>query len=91
MEDSVIVRFPRRDWALSAVQELRREGCRAELIEPYPGDTSWGLLVSGPAEAIEVLRAETRPCLSDVCWETFVNETLAGAVPLPDVRGDWLV
>jgi hypothetical protein len=77
MKDVVVVPFPRQDWALSAVDDLRKEGCCAELLPGPAPDGSWCVEVSGSAEQLYLIRQSMQP-IQRVCWETFINATIAG-------------
>ena len=70
--DRILVPIPSRDWALSAVEDLRREGMSAELV----GQTatgSWVVMIEGPAGSIAEIRNSLQPPSEPVCWEAFVN------------------
>jgi hypothetical protein len=76
MDHTILVHFPRQDWAHSAMEDLRREGCDAQLL-PGPGlDGTWCLRVSGSAAQIHEIRQSMQP-IQPVCWETFVNDAIA--------------
>jgi hypothetical protein len=74
VEDSILIRLPRRDWALCAVEDLRTEGCRGVLADSADGDGQWAIQVIGPEEKIAMMRYEINLAANRICWETFVNE-----------------
>jgi hypothetical protein len=76
MQDVVVVPFPRQDWALCAIEDLRREGCQAELLPAPTADGSWCLQITGPEDRIHLIRQSMQP-IERVCWETFVNACVA--------------
>ena len=74
----MLVPFPRLEWALAAIDDLRREGCVAELMPWNPRDTTWSVRVGGSPDQIAVIRREVEPAPAQVCWEEFVNGLMAG-------------
>ncbi|HEV3231623.1 MAG TPA: hypothetical protein VG245_05155 [Candidatus Dormibacteraeota bacterium] len=77
MEDSIVVNLPRRDWAERAAEDLRAEGCRADLLGP-DGDGHWPIRVTGAAATIALMRYQLHLPENRVCWETFVNSCAVG-------------
>jgi hypothetical protein len=75
--DSIVVRFPGRKWALSAIDDLRAEGCSARLAG-CDGEGLWLLEVEGPDCHISVIRDALHVPPTRVCWESFVNAAVAG-------------
>ena len=73
--DSVVVPVPTREWALSAVDDLRGEGLTAELVG-QDCDGLWQVRVEGPAGTIAEIRYGLNRPRANVCWETFVNEAV---------------
>ena len=70
--DSIVVPIPSHDWALCAVQDLRREGMSAELVGQN-ATGSWLVMIEGPADSIAEIRYSVQPRSEPVCWEAFVN------------------
>jgi hypothetical protein len=70
--DRIVVPIPSRDWALSAIEDLRREGMSAELVGQN-ATGSWMVMVEGPADSIAEIRYSVQPRSEPVCWEAFVN------------------
>ena len=70
--DSIVVPIPSRDWALSAIEDLRREGMSAELVGQN-ARSSWLVRIEGPAGSIAEIRFSLQPRGEPVCWEAFVN------------------
>jgi len=75
--DTIVVPVASRAWALSAVDDLRREGLRADVIG-QDAEGRWQVRVEGPSGPIAEIRYELQAPRARVCWETFVNS----AVPL---------
>ena len=73
VDDNIVIRVPRRDWAEVAISDLATEGCRAELLDGPDPDGQWSLMITGPAETIAIMRYELNADSNRVCWETFVN------------------
>jgi hypothetical protein len=67
-----VVPIPSRNWALCAVEDLRREGLSAEL-EGQDARGSWLVRIEGPAGSIAEIRYSLQPRGAPVCWEAFVN------------------
>ena len=78
MDDSIVIKVPTRPWALCAIKDLEREGLTAVLLDRQDADGLYQLQVSGCAETISVMRYELHVAENRVCWETFVNEAIAG-------------
>src|SRR5205807_7204398 len=53
--DSIVVPIPSRDWALSAIEDLRREGMSAELVGQNAA-RRWLVWIEGPAASIAEIR-----------------------------------
>ena len=70
--DSIVVPIPSRDWALCAIEDLRREGMSAELVGQNARG-SWLVSIEGPAGSIAEIRDSLQPRSEPVCWEAFVN------------------
>jgi hypothetical protein len=75
--DSIVVPIPTRDWALSAIDDLRGEGLTAEL-EGRNALGSWLVRIEGPMGTIAEIRHSLQPPPEPVCWETFVNAAIGG-------------
>jgi hypothetical protein len=73
--DSVVVPIPSREWALCAIEDLRREGLSAEL-EGLNARGSWLVRIEGPAGSIAEIRYSLQPRGESVCWEAFVNAAI---------------
>ena len=73
--DSVVAPIPSRDWALCAIEDLRREGLSAEL-EGQDARGRWLVRIEGPAESIAEIRYSLEPRGASVCWEAFVNAAI---------------
>jgi hypothetical protein len=73
--DRIVVPIPSRDWALSAIEDLRREGMTAEL-EGRNACGSWLVGIEGPAGTIAEIRYSLYPPPKPVCWESFVNDAI---------------
>ena len=71
-----MVPVPSREWALSAVDDLRAEGFSAEVVG-QDCDGLWQVRVEGPAGSIAEMRYAMNTPRANVCWETFVNEAVA--------------
>ena len=70
-----MVPIPSRDWALCAIEDLRREGLAAEL-EGRNALGSWLVRIEGPAGTIAEIRYSLDPPPEPVCWEAFVNAAI---------------
>ena len=70
-----MVPIPSREWALCAIEDLRREGLSAEL-EGQDARGSWLVRIEGPAGSIEEIRRGLQPRGAPVCWEAFVNAVI---------------
>ncbi len=70
-----MVPIPSRDWALCAIEDLRREGLSAEL-EGQNARGSWLVRIEGPAGSIAEIRYSLQPRGAPVCWEAFVNAAI---------------
>jgi hypothetical protein len=53
--DSIVVPIPSHEWALCAVQDLRREGMSAELVG-QSSRSGWLVRIEGPAGSIAEIR-----------------------------------
>ena len=73
--DRIVVPLPSRDWALCAIEDLRREGLTAEL-EGRNTLGSWLVRIEGPAGTIAEIRHSLHPPPEPVCWEAFVNAAI---------------
>jgi hypothetical protein len=73
--DSIVVPIPSRDWAMSAIEDLRREGMSAELVGQHAG-SRWLVRIEGPAGSIAEIRRSLQPLGEPVCWEAFVNAAI---------------
>ena len=73
--DSIVVPIPSRDWALSAIEDLRREGMSAELVGQNAA-RRWLVWIEGPAASIAEIRFSLQPRCEPVRWEAFVNATI---------------
>ena len=73
--DSIVVPIPSRDWALCAIEDLRREGLTAEL-EGRNALGSWLVRIEGPAATIAEIRHSLQPPPESVCWEALVNAAI---------------
>jgi len=73
--DTIVVPIPSRDWALCAIEDLRREGLFAEL-EGQNARGSWLVRIEGPSEFIAEIRYSLQPPGAPVCWEAFVNAAI---------------
>ena len=69
--ESVVVPIPSREWALCAMEDLRREGLSAEL-EGQDARGRWLVRIEGPAGSIGEIRCGLQPRGAPVCWEAFV-------------------
>jgi hypothetical protein len=67
-----VVPIPSREWALCAIEDLRREGLSAEL-EGQNARGSWLVRIEGPAGSIAEIRYGIQPRGEPVCWEAFIN------------------
>jgi len=70
-----VVPIPFRDWALCAIDDLRREGLLAEL-EGQNDRGSWLVRIEGAAGTIAEIRYSLQPRGAPVCWESFVNAAI---------------
>ncbi len=70
-----MVPIPSRDWALCAIEDLRREGLSAELVGKNERD-SWLVRIEGPARSIAQIRYSLHGTGESVCWEAFVNTAM---------------
>jgi hypothetical protein len=70
--DSIVVPIPSRDWALCAIEDLRREGMSAELVGQNARGR-WLVRIEGPAGSIAEIRFSLRPRSEPVSWESIVN------------------
>ena len=77
MYDTIVVKIPTREWALSAIGDLATEGLTGELLEDLDTDGLHQLRISGPFETIDVIRQELEAAPTRICWETFVNAAIA--------------
>ncbi|MEA2682247.1 MAG: hypothetical protein QOK05_575 [Chloroflexota bacterium] len=77
MDDWIIVKVPTRPWALCAIDDLAAEGLKAELLDCTDEAGLYQLRVSGCAESINLIRYELHAPENRICWETFVNATIA--------------
>ena len=73
--DSVVVPVPSREWAVCAIEDLRREGLSAELRGQDAGGL-WLVRIEGPAGTVAEIRCGLQPPRPLVCWETFVNDAV---------------
>jgi hypothetical protein len=73
--DSIEVPIPSRDWALCAIEDLRREGLSAELAGQNARG-SWLVRIAGPAGTIAEIRCSLHPPREPVRWESFVNDAI---------------
>lgn len=73
--DSIVVPIPSRDWALCAIEDLRREGLSAELVGQNARG-SWLVRIEGPAGSIAEIRYSLQPRGEPVRWEAFVNAAI---------------
>jgi hypothetical protein len=73
VDDSIVIHLPRRDWAISALDDLRGEGCRGVLVGGPDCDGQWALQVTGPAEKIAMMRYEMNLDANRICWEQYIN------------------
>jgi hypothetical protein len=73
--DSIVVPIPSRDWALCAIEDLRREGLTAEL-EGRNALGSWLVRIEGPDGTIAEIRDSLHPPPEPVRWEAFVNAAI---------------
>jgi hypothetical protein len=73
--DSIVVPIPSRDWALCAIEDLRREGLTAEL-DGRNALGSWLVRIEGPAGTIAEIRHSLQPPPESVCWEALVNAAI---------------
>jgi len=78
--DSVVVPVPSREWALCAIEDLRREGLFADL-DGQDANGMWQVRVEGPAGTIAEIRYGLQPPRARVCWETFVNAAVTDLGP----------
>jgi hypothetical protein len=78
--DSVVVPIPSRDWALCAIEDLRREGLSAELVGQNARG-SWLVGIDGPAESIAEIRYSLQPRGAPAAWEAFVNAAIRAWQP----------
>ena len=67
--------IPSRDWALCAIEDLRREGLSAELVGQNERG-GWLVRIEGPAPSIAEIRHSLQPRDEPVCWEAFVNTAM---------------
>ena len=77
--DEVVVSFPSREWAESAVGDLAAEGCQAELLPEPDACGLWQLRVSGPSALIAEIRSAIHVPAVRVDWEAFVNDAVGGS------------
>lgn len=68
--------IPSREWALCAIEDLRREGFSADLVG-QDARGSYLVRIEGPAESIAEIRYGLQPRGAAVCWEAFVNAALS--------------
>ena len=73
MEDEVIVGFPTRVWAESAIEDLAAEGLTAELLDEVNAKGHWQVRITGCAEKLAEIRSACQPPCPPVDWEAFVN------------------
>jgi hypothetical protein len=73
--DSIVVPIPSRDWAICAIEDLRREGMSADLMSQN-AHGSWLVRIEGPAGSIAEIRYSLQPRSEPVCWEAFVNAAI---------------
>lgn len=77
--DEIVIRFPSREWALSAIADLAGEGCQAELLSDRDACGLWQLRVRGPSHLVAEIRLAIHVPESRVDWEAFVNEAVSRA------------
>jgi hypothetical protein len=70
-----VVPIPSRDWALCAIEDLRREGLSAELVGQNARG-SWLVRIDGSAGLIAEIRCSLQPQGEPVSWEAFVNAAI---------------
>jgi hypothetical protein len=71
------VPIPSRDWALCAIEDLRREGMSAELVGQNARG-SWLVRIEGPAGSIAEIRYSLQPPCDPVAWDAFINGSSVG-------------
>ncbi len=72
-DDFVVVRFPTREWAEAAIDDLAMADCKAELLPERDETGLWQLRVSGCPESLAAIRAGLQPPCPPIDWEAFVN------------------
>jgi hypothetical protein len=70
-----VVPIPSREWALSAIEDLAREGLSAELVGQNTRG-SWLVRIEGSAGLIAEIRNSLQPRGASICWEAFVNAAI---------------
>jgi hypothetical protein len=73
--DRIVVPIPNRDWALCALEDLRREDMSAELVGRNARGY-WLVMIEGPAASIAEIRHTLQPRSEPVGWEAFVNAAI---------------
>jgi hypothetical protein len=73
--DSIVVPIPSRDWALCAIDDLRREGMSAQLVGQNASG-SWLVKIEGPARSIAEIRSSLQPPGERVSWETSADAAM---------------
>ena len=77
--DEVVVRFPSREWAESAIADLAAAGCEGELLPERDACGLWQLRVRGPAHLVAEIRFAIHLPETRVDWEAFVNQAVRPA------------
>ncbi len=70
--DTIVVPVPTREWALVAIEDLRRESLTAEL-EGQNADGFWLVKIEGPAGSIAEIRYGVHAPRRAVNWEAPLN------------------
>jgi len=78
MDDILVVSIPTRAWAVGAIADLAAEGVRAELLDVRDCRGHCQIRISGARESLEIIRRELHVPEKRVCWESFVNGSIAG-------------
>jgi hypothetical protein len=78
--DRVVVPVPSREWALCAIEDLRREGMTAELDGEDAGGC-WRVKIEGSEVSIAEIRSALRRPREAVSWDAFVNAAVGDDRP----------
>lgn len=73
--DTIVVPVPTREWALVAIEDLRRECLTADL-EGQDADGFWLVKIEGPAGSIAEIRYALHAPGRAFNWEALLNPTV---------------